>query len=259
LFVLQTGKILLFSFIIIEASNAKNIKFSNQRYNLLENISDISFEIEAKSIKDILEKKVLLKQFKSFKIKGYWYAKNRAIDLQTDESIPLDILLKTKQEIGYKVDLVLGTDIKKWLVDYELTKTEGSWQTYEDLTGLQDTIEIRIKQKKNEVVIIEKKPTGTLKTKYSYSKLKWSKKLYVLTNIERKVYEGVQSVITNTNIKYSLFDGVFWLPSLVTIKTIQKAKVKNTGDVERKLMEEVRFKSFKVNQSDAVKWFSKQK
>jgi hypothetical protein len=222
-------------------------------------VTDVSFEVEANSVKEILESKVLLKKFETFKIKTYWYESNRAIDLIAKDAIPLDVLLKVKKEIKSKVDLVLGTQFNKWLSEYELTKTEGSWQTYEDLTGSQDTIEVKIKQKKNEITIIEKKPTGTLRTKYSYSKEPWSKKLYVLTSIERKVYEGIQSVETSTYIKYALFDGVYWFPSKAIIKTVQKTKVKGSGDVERKLTEEVKFKSYKVNQSDAVKWFAKQK
>lgn len=255
----MSGKILLLSLLWIETSISKDLKFSKSKYNLLENIKDLAFEVDTATIKKILEKKVTLKKIDNFKVSSYWYEGSRTLNISSKEEIPLDILIKIKEVINSKVDFVLGTSFKKWLKEYELTKTSGSWQTYEDLTGLQDTIEINIKQNRNEVQIVEKKPTGTLRTKYIYEKTNWSKGLYVLMRIEKKVYEGIQNIETKSEVEYKKFDGVYWLPSKVVMRTVQKTKVKNSTEIERKLIDEVRFVNYRINQSEAVKWFSKQK
>lgn len=211
------------------------------------------------SIEELIQTKVTLKNSNLPDINVYWMDGSIALDIPSKEKIPMDILLMIKKEIGLKLNVLWGMSDEQWLANYQMTSSGKNWDVYEDLTGLKDIIEIKVKNTKNELTIIEKKPTGTLKTKYQYGSKVWSKKLLVLNKVDKSVYEGIQSVKTLTNIEYAKVDGVFWLPVKITTRTKQKTRSNSSKEYIRELSEKIKLYDFKINKSEAVKWFSQQK
>jgi len=120
-------------------------------------------------------------------------------------------------------------------------------------------MEIKIKFRGQKLEVIEKRPTGTLKTSYSYVNKDWAGELLVLDSITRKTYEGNQSVQTENKIEYKKIDKIGWLPVILKTKTTQQVNAGTTNKIIRNLDELIYFENFKINKGSAKTWFSSNK
>ena len=241
------------------ALSEKRLKYSQKRYNPLHNISDITFSVKIDYLKKLLEKRVLLNKFEKFEVNAFWYEDNSNKEILIKPDVPLDIKVKLKEEISKKTQYIWGSNFSKWLEQYAAVKSFGEWTIYEDLTGLNDKVEIRIKETLESVTIIEKKPTGTITTVYSYKVFPWSKKRYALYKVKRKAYEGIQAIESSIDIEYAEIQNKYWIPGKIIAKNYQKTKVLNSNQIERNIEETTEIFNFNINNNAAKKWFAKQK
>lgn len=103
--------------------------------------------------------------------------------------------------------------------------------------------------------ILAKKPIGEQETTLEWQKASWSEPRSHIVKSITKAQNGPQFVETESTTSWQVLSGI-GLPALV--KTITKQKLNQKGQTrpaERTVEEVVYFKNYKVNQSEAMKWF----
>lgn len=103
--------------------------------------------------------------------------------------------------------------------------------------------------------ILAKKPIGEQETNFEWLKSAWSEPRSHVTKTSTKAQHGPQIVETESTTSWQVLSGI-GLPAIVKTITKQKLNQKSqTRPAERTVEEVVYFKNYKVNQSEAMKWF----
>ncbi len=214
-------------------------------------IRDLAFHVSSDKIKDVVEKKGALKKLDELYCKVFWIKDRFAVEVvgRVDKEVK-QIVAENCQRMGR---LVVPVDIKNYLASFKKMETSGGWDVYRDDTGVSPINEILIKKTKNQMRLIEKRPTGTTKLKYIYKRVGGAK---VLKKVEMSSYEGIQNVQTTSTLRYKKISGHL-LPVKAVIDTTQNLVRKEVGDFTRKLIETVEFKNYSVNDSKALMYFNK--
>lgn len=249
--------IMISSSLYAEDQRDQIIKKMNQFYNPMNNIRDLSFEIHTNELKSLVESKVTIGKLERLYTKAYWYKDTRDIEIIGGKELDTVARNEVYSVLKQKAVIVWGSSGKKWFEGYEFIKINSGWYIFKDVTGLKNISEFWIKVKKAKLQLIEKKATGSSRTTFQYKKTKWSKDKLVLTNVERKIYEGIQNQHIKSELIYQLYDGVFWLPSELKVKTIQGLAFEDRNKVKREIEENYIFKNYKVNKGRAMDWLSK--
>lgn len=252
------GKIFLFNLVIF-SSFARVPDVSSRIYNATKEIDDITFSIRSESINELVKSKTANDEFKNLIVTTFKYKNSKEIEIKTNGSAAKSIRKKLRELFYNKAEVVWGTDLKEWIGGYEFIQEQNKWFIYSDESGVLDTTEIRIRFVSKSLQVIEKKPTGTLRTTYEFIITDWSKGLLVLDRITRKVYEGNQSIKVTNNIEYKKIDSIGWVPGVLRAKTIQEVNMGTINKVERSFNEVFFFENYKINQSAARNWFSRKK
>ena len=122
---------------------------------------------------------------------------------------------------------------------------------------MSDSIEVKIKFLNKQLNIVEKKPTGTLRTEYKFKKQDWSKTRMVLDSVFRETFEGNQSIKSKSVLMYTKVDDKYWLLSKISSETTQRVNLSEDEKVFRKLTEKFNFYDIAVNQGVAESKFKK--
>jgi hypothetical protein len=255
---MKIGKILLFSLWVCDL-NARIPDVSSRVYAPLGKVKDFSFDLRAKHISELVSLKVLNKELNEIKVSAYKYNDSRDIEVIGIKKVPADVKTKIRELFINKAQIVWGTNLADWLGSYKFVQEKNNWFTYVDDSGVLDTMEIKIKFRSQKLEVIEKRPTGTLKTSYFYVNKDWAGELLVLDSITRKTYEGNQSVQTENKIEYKKVDRIGWVPVVLKTKTTQQVNAGTTNKIIRNLDELIYFENFKINEGSAKAWFSSNK
>ena len=192
-------------------------------------------------------------------IKAYKYKDEIGISLGNKNKIPVIIQIKVKELIRDKLNIIFASSFEKWLKDYEYLEKQGNWYLYVDTSGLNDSNEIKIKFKNQKIEVIEKVSTGTVRTNYTLKKEKWSKGKWIITKVEKFIYEGTQTVKLESEIIYSKVTSKHWLPTKIITKTKQNLLKIKTGEIDRELSETFEFNEHSIESSTARDWFENSK
>ena len=227
-------------------------------YSPLLNYKDISFSITAKSLTDLINSKTNT-QKQNIQLRAYFFNDKSAVSIDNLPNSLENIRSKMEDVLFQKTKIVRGLSLNNWLSEYNFIQASSGWFSYQDKTGMNDVGEIKVKFLNKSLKVIEKKPTGTLKTSYEYNITNWSKGLLVLDKIKREMYEGIQLVITENIVKYKKLEEVGYVPYLVDVKTTQRVSYNSKNIVERKLVEKYEFKDFLIDKKIAETWFKAKK
>lgn len=217
-----------------------------------EEIRDLYFEIHNDDLKSLFESKGSLNKFDKFYCEVYWSKGRFEVVARADE-LRNELKQILKMECERKSAFAIPDPKDKFLSEFKFVENKGGWAVYRDDKGTSDLNEVLYKKSKKEIVIIEKRPTGTTRITYSYGKAKGKE---VLEKVLMTSYEGTQNVTTKTLLKYKKV-GESVLPVQVTVSTVQNLVKKDMGAYSRNLDEVFYFKNYAVNESKALLYFSK--
>lgn len=216
-------------------------------------IRDLYFEIHSDELKELIERKASLKKFEKFYCSVYWIKGQKEVVVRADH-LKDEIKKVLEEACQRKSFLVLPSAMEEYLSLFQKSEQKGEWSVYKDATGINPINEIWTKEAKLEQTVVEKRPTGSTKTVYTFVKRKNDR---ILTEVTRTSYEGVQNIKTRTKVHYHLVDGAFYLPKMAETSTTQNLVKKEMGQYTRKIEETYHFKNYKVNASKALIYFSK--
>lgn len=103
--------------------------------------------------------------------------------------------------------------------------------------------------------ILAMKPIGEQETNFEWQKSAWSEPRSHVVKSRTSAQNGPQIITTESTTSWQVISGI-GLPAIV--KTITNQKINQKGQsrpAERTVEEVVYFKNYKVNQSEAMKWF----
>lgn len=218
-------------------------------------IRDLMFEIKTNDIDQLLNKKIVSNEKQTTKLTYYWNKDKKDLIVTSDKDLNGEIKLSIKNIFLKKLDYIIGSNIEDYFEGYDYKGIEKTWYKWEDPTGLKDITEISIKKNIDSIDIIEKKSIGTIRTKIYLKNFDWTNKK-VISEIEYKIYEGVQSVEIHNSIEYSKTNE-FWLPLKLNVKTKQKLNKNESDNYLREFEENYSFENYKINEKKALEWFTK--
>lgn len=230
---------------------AKEIEY----YNFLENIDDLTFQIESPQIQELIDQKIPRENSQKLKVEFFWYKGAQDIQISGVDGINFDVQIAIKNMFNAKVALILSEKFDDWSRPLVKQEDEGLFTKYLDESGLSDLSELLVRQDGDQLQIIEKKPIGTTKTNYTHEIFEWSKSLSVINKVDKSVYEGAHFIKTESVIKYAKFKES-WLPAELSINSEQGGAILNYGDVKRKITEQYFFKNYQINKGKAQKYFA---
>jgi hypothetical protein len=205
----------------------------------------MSFDINTNSFSDLLSlnEKVIAKI--------YWLPKDLEIVFKSKLKPTQKSILT--HAFKNKLSILTGNKFEYYIKNYRYKGLIKSWHRFEDPLGIEDNTEIWIKKKNNTVNMIEKKPIGTNYITYEFQS---KNKRNYLKKITHKSFIGLQSFLSTSEVVYKNFEG-FYLPSKITMTTVQKVTTNETNTPKRTLVEQFDFTDYKLNKSSALEWFSK--
>lgn len=234
------------------------VKFEDRIYFAYEE-SDLTFNVRIKELDVAAKNLALAKNVNDINAKVYIMNDQFAFELQNTQQINLDLQIRVKEFFSEKLSFFKRPNISKWLDGYILKETDGDWMTYEDSSSSKDVFEIKIKIEKEALTIIEYRSVGTMKTKFLYSKMPWSKNKLVLNKIEQNIYEGNQSIKNDTKLTYRQIEKKWFLDKIKTITELKATKLSKKGRVNRVIEENIEVNGYAINKSKALQWFTQQK
>lgn len=251
--------------LLISTGNARVPDLRSRLYVFFPDKTDVSFSITSPSstllIRDKIAKNLDVELlFKFFSFKG-----DRRLEIENLGEIDKALRDNISQQFIHKANIVLGPSLEEWLKGYDFVQEQQGWFTYEDTSDLKDIAEIKLRFLDRNLTIIEKKPTGTLKTNYIYETTSWSKGQLVLKSVHKEMYEGTHSVITDSVISYKEFKKNVFLPAQLNVTTIHKielaldSKENEHSRIERSIGELYIFYDYKINEGVSQTWFQKNK
>ena len=231
---------------------------SQNYYHPLHNITDLHFEVDSKSVRSLLSTNYMLDGFKSFEANIYIVDKTLDMTIETNPKIDLSIKNKIKNIILEKVDSILFFKSRtSWLETYTQYKSKNGWDFYTRI-GLESAKEaLKIKKEINKITFIQNEYKNKITTIFNYKIMKWSKNKLVLSSIERLRENRREYTNVLTKINYSKLDDFYWLPSSLEILTTHNVDKKSKLKPIRNIEENLFFINPTINQSKAIKWFSK--
>ena len=262
---IKTGKIHFYNLlaVVVCISSLKSFAGFNpddDMYDLSANIRDAYFEIHSDKLKTLVESKISLKVIEKIYFKLFWFNKKSFVEIVSDYKLDTNIEEEVKISLQHKIELIFDSPFSKFTEGYTYQGLKDGWHHWEDPTGLKDIGLVLIKKSKNKMTIVQKKPTGTVRVVYHLIETKWSKPKQVIDRVVYKAFEGIQSLNVNNKIDYHMIDG-HWLPKTLTSETKQRltqlSSNKKDNSFEREIKESYHFKNYKINQAEALKFFSK--
>lgn len=214
---------------------------------------DLYFEIHSQDLAKVVERKGSLEKLSKFHCQVFWLegkmkarAAGEGLSKQRAEALE-DICSR-------KAFLVLPSSMKNYLAPFAKEGISAGWTIYKDSTGVLSINEVAVKENKEKLSIIEKRPSGTTRITYRYGVVKGERKII---EAEYSSYEGIQNIQTKNSLEYEQQEG-FIFPTKLKAKTTQNLVRKDAGTYSRNFDEEYIFKNFHVNKSKAALFFSQQ-
>ncbi len=224
-------------------------------YDPTDKIRDIVFDLEAQEIEDLVKNKMVTHEVEDFKLRYYWINDNMDMEVINKASLPAETIKTIKDEFLSKIELVVGSDFKKFVEGYEYVGIKHGWYSWLDPTGLKDINTFKMKRSKKTIEIIQKKATGTIKSKYFLKKTKWSNSKWILWKVTKNIFEGVQNIKIEGRLTHQEKNGL-WLPKKFALKTEHILNQNDTENYTRTIEIDYLFNNYKVNTSEALRWFS---
>lgn len=248
----------LLLFLILTTNTFASFEYKeiwNNLYDPTDKIRDIVFDVESDKIEGLIKDKLVTSKVEGFKLRYYWINNNMDLEVINKYKLPKETVKTIKDEFKSKVDLVVGSNFKKFVEGYEYIGIDDGWYSWEDPTGLKDVNIFKIKRHKNLMEIIQKKAIGTINSKYFFKKTKWSSGKYIFWKVTKNIYEGVQNIKITGLLSYQKKNGL-WLPKIFSIKTKHILNQNDSHNYTRSIEIDYHFTNYKVNTTEALRWFS---
>lgn len=226
---------------------------------------DVSFSITSPSSTILIKDKIAKSLDTELLFKVFYLKGKRALKIEHLTDVENELKEKISERFILKSNIVIGPSLEEWLDGYEFVQEEQGWFSYEDKSDLKDIAEIKIRFLDRSLNIIEKKPTGTLRTNYIYETTQWSNGQLVLKSVHKEMYEGTHSVITESVISYNKFGEKGYLPAQLNVTTNHKIELASDSKdnehsrIERSIGELYIFSDYKINEGISQTWFEGQK
>ncbi|MBT4793254.1 MAG: hypothetical protein HON90_16900 [Halobacteriovoraceae bacterium] len=250
--------IFCFSFLVCETSFSRVPDIASRLYSPLKEVADISFNINAPKVIELLNLKVNQSEKSKISLQAFKFGKIKKINISGLKSNVKGLKKKIEKILLSKINIVWGDDLINWLGTRKFVEEQSGWFTYVDEKALSDTTEIKIKFINQNLQIVEKRPTGTLKANYTFVIKPWSKKRLVLEKVTRETYEGNQSITTDISIEYAMVTKEIWAISNIQLITQQKINVGEDEKVLRNIVENFEFTNFRIDKKSAQSWLEAQ-
>lgn len=235
-------------------AEVKNV-ITGDLYTPIGSIRDLAFELHSKEIQNLVSEKIVTTNVTDLRVKYFWNNNNFDVDIINSKSInktTKEILLKEYKSVA---NIIIGDNFSKFVESYEYEGQKNRAHLWTDPTGLKDISEIRILKEDLKIIIFQKKSTGTTKSIFNYKEFKWSAPKKVLVSVEKNIYEGVQNIKVDSEIKYFKKNG-HWLPKSMVVKTKHVLNQKKDGDYTRSIEVKYDFLNYHINTAEALRWFS---
>lgn len=247
--------IILVTITNVFSATAEYKKVWRDLYDPTSKIRDIVFDLKSDKIEQLLKDKLVTSKVEDLILRYYWIESNQNMEVINKEKLPEETVRLIKGQFLDKIELVIGSSFEKFINGYDYVGIKHSWYTWEDPTGLKDVSSFKMKRTKKLIEIIQKKATGTTKTKYYLKRTTWSKKKYVVWKVEKNIYEGAHNISINGRLTYSKKNNL-WLPKKLKIETRHNLNKTTGQDYTRTIVINYEFSNYKVNTAEALRWFS---
>lgn len=221
---------------VIFLCDARVPDLKSRLYDPFSHVEKFSFTLVAPGISELVREKTNSKveiedKFRITVDKGNIILKFDSGDLRPE------LKQIISEQIKLKTFFQVGPTLSDWLKDYEFDEEKSGWFTYVDQSGLNDRSEIKVYFLNKILKIKEKTPTGNSLTEYHFKITSWSNNLLVLDHVIKNAFEGAQLTSTETILEYEKVKIYGYVPVKVTMKTKQKLKLEENGNVERDFTE----------------------
>lgn len=224
-------------------------------YDPTSKIRDIVFDIKSEKIEELIKEKLVTHKIKDFALRYYWIKNNLDLKVVNSEKLPEETTSLIKKQFLNKIELVVGSDFDQFVNGYEYVGVKHGWYEWEDPTGLKDVGSFKMKREKKQINIIQKKATGTIKTKYFLKKTSWSANKFIFWKIDKTIQEGAYNIKIQGKVEYMKKNNL-WLPKKLTMATKHNLNENSDQDITRSMDIIYHFVGYKVNTSEALRWFS---
>lgn len=248
----------LILFLILTTNSYASLEYRALWKNLYDptsKIRDIVFDIEAKEIEDLIKNKIVTQKVSGFKLRYYWIKNNMDMKIINSKELSQETTKIIKSEFMSKIELVVGSNFEKFVEGYEYKGIKSGWYSWEDPTGLKDVSSFKMKRSESMIEIIQKKATGTIRSKYYLKETPWSEKKLIIWKVSKVIYEGVQNIKIEGLLSHKEKNGL-WLPSTFAMKTDHILNQNDNDNYTRSIEIEYEFTNYKVNTAEALRWFS---
>ena len=233
--------------ILLTKSVMADIDFQKDYYNFFENINSAEFVIESDQITNLGKRKLIMTGEEELHAEVVYDKLNLSVKLMGAEKLSKKTTIRLKEIFTNKAKVFAGEEFSKWISGYEiLSKNTESFAKFEDSSGLLINDEIEIVKKEKQIIIVEKIPTGIIKTEYFYITPPWSGELKVLTKVVREITEGNKREVASSYLKYAKHENKRWYLENLKTQTTQEINIRSSNDIKRKLSESFTFKLIKI-------------
>jgi hypothetical protein len=224
-------------------------------------LTDLVVDIVNPQVTSQLNEQMIFGHLKEVSFRLYWTSSPERVAIEV-MGLPegfREIKEELKASTISRLESIISIPLEKKFQSYKFRTDPKKSKTVvaTDPTGLQAIPEFEfIFDTENKLTkIIAKKPIGEQETNFEWQKTTWSEPRFHVVKSSTNSRNGAQTIETESSTSWQVISGI-GLPSMV--KTITSQKLNQKGQlrpVERKSEEVVYFKNYKVNQSEAMKWF----
>ena len=223
------------SLVLFTSKSSANI--TGEFYNPLRQIKKITFQMQSSEIENLLVTKKKLEASSQLKAHVTWTKLNNKIVVKLIPNSLLDhsVTKLLEENFRMKTAIVLGSKFNRWIKGYKLTDKRKSQLTYTDPTGLLEKSEIVINLSRNNIIISEKKPIGSIRTSFELFYPIWSSSKAVIKSVSRVAYEGARILRTKTKIEYKQVEKNIYLPVKISSEATHGVSFESSSSIERNL------------------------
>lgn len=221
---------------------------NDKTYNFVKGYKKFSFKIKSEKLSKLLKTKLMLKE-NDIVYADVNYSENK-LSVKIVSKGDIDSKLKERliNVFTKKAKIFTGEDFKQWIKGYDIIESKSkNTRKYEDLTGLNDSDEIVLKEEGNKVTIDQKTTTGSIRTVLLYKNPPWALEGSVLSKVIREKIDGNESELSTSTFSYKKMANSKWIMSEVITETQQQINLKSTNDIKRKIREKFEFYDFSFN------------
>jgi len=222
--------------------------------------TDIVVEIEIPTLTKQLNEQMIFGNIRELYFRVYWTAAPERIAVEVlgmPEGFN-EIKQQLKQMALAKFETIIPVTLEKKFAGYKfsLNNKKNKSIIAKDEKALNLIPEFILNFGKDGVIdeIIGKKPVGSQTNEFSWEVKSWSEPRLVNMKSTLKASDGPQSTVVESVIEWTQVNSI-GVPESVKTITKQVVSLPDSATQEATSKEEVKFKNYKINIGEALKWF----